>query len=526
MRGKDELFATLADDVIREPSGEAVHRVGAKMDLSEYNRLESERQESDERFRLLVEGVKDYAIVMVDPAGKVISWNAGAEKMLGYKSQEIIGQHFSVFHPKEEIAEGKPRQNLRMAVSEGHFENEGWRVRKDRTQFWAKVAITPLRDAAGNPRGFAKVTRDITERKYAEKVLRESEERTRFIIESAPNAFISMDSQGRIIDWNRQAEKIFGWARETVVGRHIGKTIIPLIHRKAFLHGLEHYEASGQGLPLDQSFEMMALHRDGHQFPIEATMTSLRLGSGQILCAFLQDISERKKAEEKVRQVPGEILRAQEVERKRVARELHDSVCQILSSVKIRLQTIGQAPPGAEKDMRQAVVQVAGLIGRCIEEVRGIARNLMPSELEDLGLLAAVRSLCAEFRQETKLKVKLTYLRIPKDLSKEVKLALFRIIQEALSNVVQHAAATRITVSMIRKRSIISASVTDDGKGFDPQQHASGGSKKPGMGMLNLQARAAFVGGTLRIKSAPGRGTKVEVEVPFIEASHEGKDTR
>jgi len=492
--------------------------VGAMMDLSEYNRLETERKESEERFRLVVEGVKDYAIIMLDPVGKVVSWNAGAEKMQGYKAEEIIGQPFSVFYPKDEIADGKPRRALRTAVSEGHFENEGWRVRKDRTQFWAQVTITPLRDGAGNLRGFAKITRDITERKYAEKVLRESEERTRFIIESAPNAFISTDSQGRIIDWNRQAEKIFGWAREAVAGHPIVKTIIPVRHRKAFLRGLERYEASGRGLPLDRSFETRALHRDGHQFPIEATMTSLRLGNGHVLCAFLQDISKRKKAEEKVRQIPGEILRAQETERKRVARELHDSVCQNLSSVKMRLQTIAQASPGAEKDLRQAVGQATSQIGRCLDEVRLIARNLMPGELEDLGLVAAVRSLCAELRQETGLKVKLTYFRIPKDLANGVKLALFRIIQEAISNVVQHAAAARITVSMVRKRSVIRASVTDNGKGFDPQQHSSGGLKKPGMGMLNLQARAAFVGGRLRVKSAPSRGTKVEVEVPFIEA--------
>ena len=186
---------------------------------------------------------------------------------------------------------------------------------------------------------------------------------------------------------------------------------------------------------------------------------------------------------------------------------------------------IAQASPGDEKDMRQAVEQVTSQIGRCLEEVRGIARNLMPSELEDLGLIAAIRSLCAELRQETRLKVKLTYFRIPRDLANEVKLALFRIIQEALSNAVHHAAANRITVNMIRKRSVISASVSDNGKGFDPQQHSSGGSKRPGMGMLNLQARAALVGGRLRIESAPGRGTKVEVEVPFSEVHHEGKDT-
>ncbi len=493
--------------------------------LSEHKKRETERQETDERFRLLVEGVKDYAIFMLDPHGHVVSWNSGAKKMMGYGAADIIGQHFSLFYPKADMASGKPERALQTASTEGRFEEEDWRVRRDRTQFWAHVTTTVLHDDAGTLRGFAKVIRDITERKYAEKILHESEERTRFIIESAPEAFISMDAQGMIIDWNRQAERTFGWARETVVGRPIGKTILPLKDRKAFLRGLERYQASGKGLPLDQRLELMALHRDGHQFSIEATMTCLRLERGYVLSAFLRDISERKNAEEKLRQVPREILRAQEAERKRVARELHDSVCQILSSAKMKLQTIEQASPDTAEDTRPAVGQVRSLIGRCLDEVRRIARNLMPSELEDLGLIPAVRSLCAQFREEGKLEVKLTHFRIPNELANEVKLALFRIIQESLSNIVQHAAATRISVDMVRKRSVIRVSITDDGQGFDPQPHLSEGPEKPGMGMSNLQARAELVGGKLRIWSAPGWGTKLEAEVPFTGARHEGKDT-
>jgi len=487
---------------------------------------EQKLAEADERFRLLVEGVEDYAILMLDPHGHVVSWNSGAEKMMGYGADDIIGRHFSLFYPKTDIATGKPERALQIASAKGRFEEEDWRVRRDRTQFWADVTTTVLPDDEGKLRGFATVIRDITERKYAEKILRESEERTRSIVESAPEAFISMDAQGRIIDWNRQAEQTFGWAREMVVGRPIVKTIVLLKDRKAFLRGLERYQASGKGLPLDQRLEVMALHRDGHQFPIEATMTCLRLQRGYILSAFLRDISERKRAEEKLRQIPGKILGAQEAERKRVARELHDSVGQILSSVKMRLQTIEQAPLDTdEKEIRPAVAQVRSSIGRCIEEVRRIARNLMPGELEDLGLIPAVRSLCAEFREESKLEVKLTHVRIPNQLANDAKLALFRIIQEALSNIVQHAAATRIAVDMARKGSVIKVSITDDGRGFDPQPHASRGSKKPGMGMLNLQARAAVVGGRFRIRSAPGRGTKVEVEVPFMGARDEAKDS-
>ena len=123
---------------------------------------------SEERFRLLVEGAKDYAIFMLDPQGHVATWNAGAERIKGYRADEIIGQHFSRFYPQEAIDRGWPAQELKVAAAEGRFEDEGWRVRKDGTRFWANVVITALHDEAGNLRGFSKITRDLTERKQAE----------------------------------------------------------------------------------------------------------------------------------------------------------------------------------------------------------------------------------------------------------------------------------------------------------------------------------------------------------------------
>ena len=131
----------------------------------------------------LVEGVRDYAIFMLDPQGRVVTWNAGAERIKGYKADEIIGQHFSKFYPQEAIDRGWPAHELKVATAEGRFEDEGWRVRKDGSQFWANVVITALRDEQGQLRGFSKVTRDLTERKQAEESLRRSEERFRLLVE-------------------------------------------------------------------------------------------------------------------------------------------------------------------------------------------------------------------------------------------------------------------------------------------------------------------------------------------------------
>src|SRR2546425_1226176 len=206
----------------------------------ERERAEDMRFASEERFRLLVEGVKGYAIFMLDPLGHIVSWNRGAEQIKGYRPDEIIGQHFSCFYPPEDSERGKPEQELSVAASEGRLEDEGWRVRKDGSRFWADVVITALRDEAGCLCGFSKVTRDITDRKQAEDTLRESEERIRSVVDTAHEAFIAMDSEGRITDWNHQAESTFGWSRSEVTGQPLAQTIIPPQYREAYTYSVSH----------------------------------------------------------------------------------------------------------------------------------------------------------------------------------------------------------------------------------------------------------------------------------------------
>jgi PAS domain S-box-containing protein len=136
-----------------------------------------------ETFRLIVEEVKDYAIFMLDPGGHIVSWNKGAELIKGYRPEEILGKHFSVFYPAEALARGWPEHELRVARKEGRFEDEGWRVRKDGSTFWANIIITALYDPTGELKGFSKITRDLTERRRQEELLRTSEERFRLLVE-------------------------------------------------------------------------------------------------------------------------------------------------------------------------------------------------------------------------------------------------------------------------------------------------------------------------------------------------------
>ena len=176
------------------------------------------------RYRILVEAVTDYAIYMLDPTGVVTSWNAGAQRFKGYTADEIIGQHFSRFYTEEDRARGLPATVLGIAAREGKFEAEGWRVRKDGSRFWAHVVIDPIRDSRGELTGFAKVTRDLTERKETMAALRRSEEQFRLLVQGVTDYAIYMLSpEGIITNWNAGAQRIKGYLPDEIVGKHFSQ---------------------------------------------------------------------------------------------------------------------------------------------------------------------------------------------------------------------------------------------------------------------------------------------------------------
>src|SRR5881628_3483214 len=177
--------------------------------------------EVGELHRLLVESVQDYAIFALDPDGYILSWNAGAKRFKGYEADEIVGRHFSIFYPKSKVDSGWPEHELREAARVGRFEDEGWRIRKDGTRFWANVVITALRDASGLLLGYAKVTRDLTERRAAEDALRLSEERFRLLVKSVKDyAIFMLDPGGHVATWNEGAQRIKGYTAAEIIGKH------------------------------------------------------------------------------------------------------------------------------------------------------------------------------------------------------------------------------------------------------------------------------------------------------------------
>jgi PAS domain S-box-containing protein len=257
---------------------------------------------SEARFRLMISEVKDYAIFMLDTEGRVVTWNAGAKELKGWEAEEIIGEHFSRFYPLEEVAKRKPERELEMAKAEGRFEEEGWRVRKDGSRFLAKVLITPLHDEEGRLTGFAKVTRDMTEYRRIEKAVKEEEARLAAVIGSAMDAVVTVDDKHCITLFNPAAERMFGCSAAEAMGRPLDQ-FMPERYRGT--HGA-HIEAFGRTNTTRRKMgglgAIYGLRSNGEEFPIEASISQVQVGEQRMFSVILRDITERKLAEEELRQ--------------------------------------------------------------------------------------------------------------------------------------------------------------------------------------------------------------------------------
>jgi PAS domain S-box-containing protein len=266
-----------------------------------------------ERLRLFISAVTDYAIYMLSPEGHVVSWNAGAQRFKGYRAEEIIGQHFSRFYTEEDRAAGMPAKALAQARETGKFEAEGWRVRKDGTRFWANVVIDPIRDERGELVGFAKITRDITEKKAAEEALRQSEERFRMLVQGVTDYAIYMLSpEGLITNWNAGARRITGYTDREVLGTHFSRFYSEEDHatdlpRRALAQAVEHGRFEVEG---------WRGRKDGSRFWAHVVIDPIHSELGDLVgfAKITRDITERRNAAVALEQAREALLQSQKLE--------------------------------------------------------------------------------------------------------------------------------------------------------------------------------------------------------------------
>jgi PAS domain S-box-containing protein len=650
----------------------------AEESMEEAQSHQEDLRRSEERLRSLVEDVKDYAIFMLSPEGYVASWNAGAESIMGYRAEEIIGQHVSRFYAREDIRRGKPEQALETAKAQGRSEDEGWRVcKKNGSRFWAHTVTTALRDGTGNLRGFTTVTRDTTERKRAEEALRQSEELYRTVVEqAAENIFLVDTETKRILQANAAFHQLLGYAPE-----ELGEmTLYDIVahERESIDRNVERIVREGHRYIGERKYR----RKDGSLADMEVNASAVSYGGREAMCIVAHDVTERKRMEENLRHslgvllalreagqvlgstleseeivsrlleimrgvsnltaavisvqdkeenihiwrsaglqglwrrarfapeaaaarqvaleggeqqlfrlrhpelesehlvglylplrskhrilgvleaygpeslaesdmvdilvslasqatsalenaqlyekleereqrlqnLVGKLLRAQEEERRRVAYEVHDGLAQIAAGAHQHLQAFAERyTPGTEKGRRD-LERILRLVRTTVSDARRIIADLRPTTLDDLGLAATI-SVEVERLREAGYQVDYQEELGDERLPVAAEIALFRVAQEALTNVRKHAQTQQVRIELRRLEDEVCLEVQDYGRGFDPDATPVESGPGERVGLAGMRERITMLGGKLEIHSEPDVGTTVTAAVPLVQAA-------
>lgn len=470
-----------------------------------------DRVSGDERYRTLVEAINDYAIFLLDADGFIATWNGGAERIKGYSPDEIIGRHFSVFYPAEDVTRGYPDEELARAAAHGRWEDEGWRLRKDGSRFWANVVITALRDKQGVLTGYAKITRDMTERRRHEEQVRQSEERLRRLMDSVEDGIFMLDPHGHVTSWNAGATRLKGFGASEIIGQHFSR-FYPMEDIVAGKPQAELAAAAAHGRTEDESWR---LRKDGSRFWANVIITAV-YGQQRELIGFAtvtRDMTERNELRQLqyASELAARIEAAREEEKKRIARELHDDLGQQLTALKMGLATVL-----ADDNARAA--QLRDAVDRAIVSVRRLAAGLRPAALDDFGLVPALEWLVDDFRRRSGLHISLVTETQDATFNEGASTALFRIVQESLSNVMRHAkGATAVTVALICAASICDLKIIDNGTSGVPSSDdvvEGRRDRPPPSGLAGIRDRVRRLGGSVTAGPAVEGGFSVHISIP------------
>lgn len=520
---KKDNLARLLPAIERELADAEVRR--------ERRAAEAALKESEERFRLLVENITDYEIYMLDPGGYVVFWTVGAERSKGYSAGEIIGRHHSVFFTKEDIEKGMPERELEIAVSEGRFEDEGWRVRKDGSRFWADVVTIALRDRAGNIRGFSKVIRDITERKQATERILESEQRHRIIAETASDAIITIGEDSTIIFANPAVRKIFGYDPEELTGEKI-TLLMPERLRGLHLSGMRRYIETGEKKIKWQAVELPGLHREGHEIYLEISYGEFMREGRRFFTGVVRDITERKQAE-KEKEYKAVLERfTQELESlvaertmNLMALKLADQVRNPATVIRWTCRRILEKAGSPEK-LREGIDVISDEADKLEAMVKDF-QTLLKSKQSKFyyeNINEIVSSVLSIIKKEAagkgiSLVADLPGLPLRMNTQKDLlRIAIFNLVRNAIEATPEGGT---ITVSASEENSIVTLAVADTGSGipadvvdriFDP--FFSTKTHRFGMGLPMIKQIVSEHMGKIEVKSEAGKGTTFILRFP------------
>ena len=356
---------------------------------------------------------------------------------------------------------------------------------------------------------------DVTEQKQAQEESEMNASTIRALLDSSAQSVIAVSPEAKIVLVNGYAEKMFGYSREELAGQPLNM-LVPEEARERHARHHKTYFANMQSRPMGIGMDLEGRRKDGTRFPVEIGLSAIETAAGKLAVAFVSDITQRRLElsaqahAQEVHALAASLLTAQEEERRRVSRELHDQICQQLASLAIDIGGLAVEAPAKFVKERLRVLQAR--VVKASEETRHIAYELHPSVLDDLGLTASLRGLCKEFSERAKdLTLEFDAADLPAQLPREIASCLYRVAQEGLQNVSKHANAKHISVSLALKEGSIVLTIADDGIGFDPKAVKGRGA----LGLIGMEERARLVHGKLSVTARPGRGTRIALRVPL-----------
>ncbi|CAA2101842.1 Blue-light-activated protein [Methylobacterium bullatum] len=501
----------------------------------------------DERYRLLVESIVDYAIYMLDPQGRVASWNRGAQRFKGYTDAEIIGEHFSRFYTDDDRAIGLPGRALRIAETEGRFEQEGWRVRKDGSLMWAHVLIDPIRGEDGTLVGYAKVTRDLTERRAALAALERSEQQFRLLVQGVRDyAIYMLDPQGKVTSWNRGAQRFKGYTDDEIIGEHFSRFYTDADRasglparalRTAATEG--RFEAEGQ-----------RVRKDGTCFWAHVVIDPIRGGHGELIgfAKITRDVTERRNTERALEDARSRFVQSQKMEAigqltGGVAHDFNNLLAVVLGNLHLARKRL---PPDRKllqlvENSIQAAERGATLTKRMLAFARQQKLETGPVDVPELvrGMTELLQgSIGAGIPVATHFPPELPLANVD---ANQLELALLNLAVNArdampeggrITIAARDAVVAPDQIPGLAPGRYVCLSVTDTGDGMDEQTLAratepffttKGVGKGTGLGLSMIHGFAEQSGGRLCLRSVPGQGTTAELWLPEAEAGDAGK---
>lgn len=503
----------------------------------------------DRPYRLLVEAIKDYAIYMLDLDGRVVSWNTGAQRFKGYRADEIIGQNFSRFYREEDRIDGLPQRALQIASTDGKFEAEGWRVRKDGTTFWAHVVIDPIHDEAGELVGYAKITRDLSERSQAEASLKRSEDQFRLLVQSVTDyAIFMLDPNGYVSSWNAGARRIKGYAPEEIVGDHFSRFYTAKDQSAGEpARALATAEREGRF-----ATDGWRCRKDGTQFWASVVIDPIRDDNGSLVgfAKITRDLTDRLQAQHELEQAREALFQSQKMEAigqltGGIAHDFNNLLTATLSSLDLlrkhvldkpsALKLLENAVEGAERGATLTQRMLAFARRQTLTPVRADIPSLVRG-ISDLML----RSLGPSITIDTRFPLDLRP--VTADMN-QLEMALLNLVVNARDAMPQGgeiviAARNRFVAArgteQLPQGDYIALSVTDTGIGMDAETLAKAGEpffttkgvgKGTGLGLAMVHGLAGQLHGKFLLESQPGKGTTATLWLPAAKPVQEEAGT-